>query len=104
MKKMIIMAMLVVLAIACRKQEDPQPGVQVEMSATGTGTFEVGWYDHTWDKTWAVDHWSMTVIAHSGDTLRLAAYGNDYAVDIVIGPLGATIVPQGYSLMEYILP
>ena len=98
---MLIAALAVVMA-SCTKEEAP-PAVQVNLSATGTGTFEVGWYDHTWNKTWAQDQWQLTVEAHPGDTVRLAAYGNLFPVELHLDTIGVVIMPQGYLMMQFIV-
>jgi hypothetical protein len=99
MKRIFLILIIAGLA-ACSKPPETLP---VTLQATGTGLFEVGYYFHTWNKTFTQDSFKTTLEAQAGDTVILAAYGNDCPVIISVNDTSLEIAPHDYRTINLII-
>lgn len=113
MKNLLIFLFGIILLSSCdiSQKSDSPPAVktfQIRYETQSTGVYEVGWYDHIWNKNYIKDNFVFTFQATPGDTLQLGAYSVAKEVNMFISVDGQVvetkIVPLGgYGLLVHYL-
>jgi hypothetical protein len=112
MKKNIFLLSLILTFISCDKDNDVKlvsKLCDIKYETKGKGVYELAWYNHSWNKSYVSDNFAISDSYEKGDTMIIAAYGNEDSVFLLIHVSDkcvrdTVIAPGSFGTISYIIP